>query len=142
MGKKLARNVSLMDPELGYITLERGSEPTSDQAELITNPAAWEPESKEDRLDGGAWPPDGGLEAMDDEEVFGSANSTSVLEEGDLTPKDERLDALEGGDTPSYQDQTIPQLRILAVERDLDVTGLTRKQEFIDLLAEDDADNE
>lgn len=138
MARKLARNVSLMDPEVGFVTLEKGSEPTSDQAELITNPAAWEPESKEDRHLGGAWPPDGGVSSMEDEEVFAAVNKTSVLDADSLGEKKEPAST----GSSNYQDQTIPQLRTTAVERDLDVNGLTRKQEFIDLLVKDDADSE
>lgn len=138
MGKKLAKAVSLMDNAGTFQTYAKGSEPPADVAEQITNPAAWAPESAEERSDGGAWPPDGGFEAMDDEEVFAAANSTSLASSDDLNTQKESGDFDPSG---MYQNKTVPQLRALAEERDLDTSGMTRKQEIIDLLAEDDASN-
>lgn len=139
MGRKLAKSVAVRNESGETSVLLKGTEPTAEQAEEITNPAAWAPESAEDRHDGGAWPPDGGLDSLDDEEVFALANSTSVSEGGE-----EPKTAKNTGDfdaSARYQGMTVPSLRAAAVERDLDASGLRTKQEIIDLLEQDDADN-
>lgn len=140
MGRKLARTVTLQDDSGTFVTLRRGDEPDEDMAERITNPAAWQPEEPgKDRADGGAWPPDGGFDSMADEEIFAAANSTSLqLDTDDVSTQKES-----GSYSPksTYNSATIPALRQMAAERDLDTSGLTRKQELIDLLTEDDADN-
>lgn len=137
MGRRLAKAVTLMNDSGEFITYGKGTEPSEDVAEQITNPAAWAPETPEDRNDGGAWPPDGGLEAMGDEEIFAVANGTSVLSEGAEPTTQKSTGTYDPNKT--YNQMTVPQLRQMCVDRDLEVEGLTRKQEFIDRLAEDDA---
>lgn len=138
MGKRLAKSVTLPNESGEYINYLKGTEPSEDIAEQITNPAAWEPESAADRADGGAWPPDGGFETMDDEEIFAAANSTSSSDERDLNTS--KANGIFDSNS-AYQSMTVPALRATAEERDLDSSGLTRKQELIDLLVEDDASN-
>lgn len=143
MGRKLAKTVTLMDDSGNFQKYLKGTEPDEEVAGRITNPAAWVPEEDSpERNPDHSWPPDGGFESMSDEEIFLAANSTSSSTgEGDRS--DLRTQKATGDHDPSetYRKATIPQLRTMAEERELDTQGLTRRRELVDLLEKDDARN-
>lgn len=142
MGRKLAKTVNVRTDDGEVVRLYAGDEPTSDQAEKITNPAAWAPESEEEveRNPDHSWPPDGGFSSMSDKEIFDAANSTSTSTEDEDDQSTLRTQKATGDHDPSetYRRATIPQLRALAEERDLDTSGITRRQEIVDLLTKAD----
>lgn len=144
MPRTLAKTVTLMDPNSGeFVTHLKGTQPGDEVAERITNPAAWVPESEEDRRVGGTWPPDGGLEAMTEQEVFRAANSTSTSTATEGEEGDERTKKATGRFDPNltYSAASIPQLRAMADERGIDVQGMNRKQQLVEALQEADARN-
>lgn len=127
MSKTLAKTVFVRDPKTGEVTkLLRGT-PVDDEEilEQITNPAAWETG-------------DGSLSDMDDEEIFAAANTNSTVKGGEV-PTAKATGSFDANE--QYQGMTVPALRALAEERDLDTSGLTRKQDLIDALNRDDAGN-
>jgi hypothetical protein len=135
-GRRLAKSVVAMDPDTGeFKNFLAGTIPPESVADNITNPAAWESSSK-----GGTSHPNGGLSVMEDEEIFAAANSNSSR--GSEEDEDDLNTVKATGDfdeEAEYAKQTIPQLRAQAAERGIDTTGMSRKQELIDALVEDDA---
>lgn len=136
--KKLAKSVHIMNPDTGqYESFLGGTTPPRWVADRITNNKAWEAGSGEPA----AFARTGGLAAMTDEEKRGAAssNSTDLLE--DLEEIDDDGDELEefGEDSPRgvLEQRTVPQLRKLAAERNVDVEGLKKKDDIIDALMAD-----
>lgn len=147
MGRRLAKSVTLMNDSGEFVTHRKGEREEDlddDIVERITNPAAWAVDLGEDdepeRDPKKSWPPDGGFDVMSQVEIFNAANSTSSTT-GRNDDQEEPRTAKNTGSfdaSRTYEGLTVPQLRAMAVERDLEVTGLTRKQEFVDLLNEAD----